>query len=295
MSGAVAPIDARPVASRVLERALHTVGPEGIADVESRLSAAVEVRDELERQVESSAVARGRDTQFPVRLCTTDCSFRTSGGPGCTLYQNFATEGRNIDGQQCERDITILRETQDIFKDGDEEKIRELAGRFTGAVILQIQSMFTRIIAEGCCTEDAVFDAKGAPVFTEELLRDQFGEVIFERDGPRRGQPRVLRRLITRKREHPLFPRLLSFLKETRLIDLSQFELTPKSGASTAPTDGMILAGDKSKVTIEEVRNELTLKLTEVRRNLEVAAGKRAGDKTFQRMRERVGAAESDG
>ena len=287
----VQPAEAVPVARTMLSRAMNRVGPDGIGDVESRLEAAAEAVDEVARggtTPEGKVEGGPSGKTYPVRICDPTCSERVGGRPGCSIYRQWEAEyNTNIDGRQCERDLAVIRELEGVFSEGNESRVRELAGRFTGAVVLQIENLLTRIIADGACVEVPIIDVKGTPVFNEEIMYDEDGEVVYgppNSEGQR--EPRIIRTLMTKKMEHPLFPTLTKLLKETRLIDLSQYELTPKSSSTPPATDGMILTGQDGdeQRTLNEVAAHLKSKLDESDRFMVIAGEKRGKDPAYKKM-----------
>lgn len=278
--------DAVPVARETLRRAHKRVGPEGLADVESQLAAAQEVRDDVERGGRDEVRGNPEDATFPVRLCTNACPFRM-GGPGCGVYQSLINEGSDIDGGQCERDIAILRETQRVFEEGDEAAVRGMAGRFSGAIYLKIRELFDQIITDGTVIHEPIFDQKGAPVTTEEVITDASGNPIIDNEG----KVQKRRIVLTRPREHPLWPRLTQLLKETRLIDLSQWQLTPKSSGAPPMTDGMILLAEEGggKTTLTAIQGDIRKGLEAMQGAQERARKRRMEDPAFKAITDRQG------
>jgi hypothetical protein len=204
-------------------------------------------------------------------------------GDGCHHFKDAIAARRSLDGEQCELDLERLKAVEKAFTDGDETSIRAIAGRMTGAVFIEITKLLDRIIADGACVEEPIFDAKGFPIYRDEVARNPDMSVVF--DGAKK--PVILRVPLTRKREHPLYPRLTMLLKETRLIDPSQFLLTPKSSGSPAKTDGMVLmeeSGQGGKKTLLLVQGELAARLDQMREAVGRAAAARARDPIFQRM-----------
>lgn len=235
-AAAEASSSAMPIAKEVYKRAMNKIGPDGLADIESRLAASQEVEDEVVRGGKDNP--RSKDANVSsVRLCDKHCPYRVGGQPGCDVYQMRQGQGVDIDGGPCERDLLYLQKVKKVLEEGNEDAVRSIAGEFTGMVLIQIRKLFDSIIADGGSVEEPIFDAKGSPIFDEVAELDAEGNVLRDKDG------RVIYRkvIMKRKKEHPLFGRLTQLLKETRLINLAEWQLTPKSSGTPPPTEGMIL------------------------------------------------------
>jgi hypothetical protein len=275
--------DAVPIAKETLARAMNSVGPDGIGSIESRMAANKDVEDRIARGGGSEPRSRPEGSQYPVRLCTSHCEFRVGAGPGCQFFKAAVKESRRLDGEQCELDLDSLKAVELAYRDGDEAAIRAIAGRMSGAVFIEIRKLLDTIIADGACVEEPIFDAKGFPITKDEIARDEHGRVLL--DGKK--QAIVLHVPLMRKKEHPLYPRLTMLLKETRLIDPSQFLLTPKSSGTPQKTDGMILieaSGGGEKQTIIAVQGQLAARMAEMRERIALAAEARKQDPVFQEM-----------
>lgn len=275
--------DAVPVARESLARAMTTVGPGGIGAIEDRMAASKEVEDKIARGGRSEARGKADGTQYPVRLCSSLCEFRAGGGPGCEFFKGAVGRGTTLDGEQCALDLFSLQAVEKAYQQGDEQTIRQIAGRMTGAVFIEIRKLLDQIISDGACVEEPIFDAKGFPITRQEVARNPDGSVVYDA----KKQPLVLSVPIMRKKEHPLYPRLTMLLKETRLIDPAQFLLTPKSSGTPAATDGMILleeSGGGQKKSMLAVQGELASRIAAMRDAVVRAAEARKQDPIYKQM-----------
>lgn len=224
------------------EKAMRTVGPEGIGDAEAQMTAAAEVRDKI--------LNANKGNTSTVRLCDMLCPYRAGGQPGCEIYQERQRQGVDIDGTPCERDLLYLASVKKVIEEGDEDKVRSLAGEFTGQILIQIRKLFDQIITDGTVVEEPILDAKGTFCYDEVPETDRDGNTIYDKETGRAVYRKVL---LKRKKEHPAFARLTQLLKETRLINLTEWQLTPKSSGTPPPTDGMILLEETQGGTTKTV------------------------------------------
>lgn len=270
-----------PVARHILARAASRIGPGGLGDLEARMEESAAERDNQSR---GGLSERNRSTARPVRLCTTACEFRVGGGQGCEFFVAAMEADTTIDGEQCQRDLSFITEVEGAFREGDVEKMRAIAGRLSGAVVIEIQKLFDRIITDGACVEEPIFDAEGSPIYAEEIAQDAAGQIV--RDS--RGDPVRVRRPITRKKEHPLYAKLISLLRETRLIDLQQWQLTPRASGAVAKTDGLILLEESGggRTTLAAIQGDIRKGMEMLKSAQALARIRRENDPAYRAMRD---------
>lgn len=253
------------------------------------------VADGVQRSLSESAAARGAlarggargdnaSSARPVRICTVACEFRVGGRQGCEFFHDATQRNETIDGRQCERDLFFIEDMEKTFREGDVEKMRDIAGRLSGAVVIEIQKLFEIIIAHGACVEDPIYDAEGNPVYVEEIALDPSGVPVRNSAG----DPVKLRRLVTRKKEHPLYGKLIALLRETRLIDLQQWQLTPRASGAVAKTDGLILLEERDggRTTLTAIQGDLRKNLDLLAEAQAKARLRRESDPAYRAMRE---------